>query len=200
MDFQIIDKKRVFDKFIKIDEVKLKREKFRDNKFEEITRYHIARPKAVGVLLENVTSQQIILVEQFRYASLAKPTGNGWTLEILAGLIDEGETPLDAACREAVEESGYQINQLIPIFTYFTSIGISDEQIYLFYGQVTDRDKSGLGGGLEHQNEDLRIVEMDYPTLASKIRNGDINDGKTIIAAQWLALKRLNDKQLVRGS
>lgn len=200
MDYEIIDKKRVFDKFIKIDEVKLKREKFRDNKFEEITRYHIARPKAVGVLLENVASQQIVLVEQFRYASLAKTTGNGWTMEILAGLIDAGESPLEAARREVFEESGYQIDQLMPIFTYFTSIGISDEQIYLFYGQVTDSDKSGLGGGLEHQNEDLRIVEMDYSTLTSKIMNGEINDGKTIIATQWLTLKRLNDKQLVHES
>ena len=197
MNYQIIDKKRVFDRFIKIDEITLKRETFRDKNIEEIIRYHIARPEAVGVLLENVSSQHMVLVEQFRYASLGKITGNGWTTEILAGLIDDGESPLEAARRETFEETGYRVNQLVPISTYFTSIGISDEQIHLFYGKVTDEDQTGPGGGVQHQSEDLRVVELDYPTLTRKIRNGEINDGKTIIAAQWLALRRLNDKHLV---
>ena len=172
----------------------MKRESFRDRGYEPIQRYHIERPPAVGVLLENTSSNKIILVEQFRYAALKKATGNGWTKEILAGLIEKGESPEACARREAFEETGYEVNALTPITIYFTSIGISDERIHLFHGQVTDFDKKGDGGGVENENEDLNVVEFDFQSVMDMIRNGEINDGKTIIAAQWLSLLH-NDRQ-----
>ncbi|MCP4757566.1 MAG: NUDIX hydrolase [Proteobacteria bacterium] len=100
MKFEILEKTRIFNEFFRIDRVKLKIEKFRNNNWGRIRRYHINRPGAVAVLLENTSTGTIILVEQFRYASLKKTVHNGWTREIVAGLIDSGETPEDSARRE----------------------------------------------------------------------------------------------------
>jgi len=193
MDYQIIKTKRIFDDYFKIDEIELRRETFRDGGFESIRRYHIARPQAVGIILKNISTNKIILVQQFRYAALKKTGSTGWTTEIPAGLVDSGESPEQAARREAFEETGYTVNKLSHILTYFTCIGISDEQIHLYFGQVSNQDKSGEGGGVEEQSEDLNVVELDIPALLQMIKAGEIYDGKTIISAQWLALRQTGE-------
>lgn len=190
MEYEIIKKDRLFSEFFKIDRVEIKHDNFRDDRQSLVRRYHLQRPEAVAVILENSTTGNLILVEQFRYSSIKLSSGNGWALEIIAGLIDAGETPLRCAIRETHEETGYRVRELEFITTYFASIGISDELVHLYYGKVTSSDKTAEGGGLAHEHEDLAVREISRQKLTEGIRTGEINDAKTIIGIQWLLLNK----------
>jgi len=188
MQFEVLKKERIFNEFFKIDRVDLKHEKFDNDEWIHVRRYHMNRPDAVAIVLENVETKKIILVDQFRYASLKQSERNGWLLEIVAGLIDHGETPEECARREIMEETGFQVGTLKKITTYFPSAGISDERVHLFYAQVDNSCKIAPGGGVQDEQEDLAILEVEFNELLDQIEDGTIVDGKTIVGLQWLAL------------
>lgn len=191
MNYKIIEKKEIFNRFFKIDEVHLNYDRFTGGQLENICRFAMLRPEAVAVILENESTGKIILVEQFRYSSIKLSKMNGWTQEVIAGLRDEGEEPEESAKRETLEETGYQIHNLEFVQSFHPSVGISDEIIHLFHGSVTNDDRIEEGGGLEHENEDIRVIEKSLTELLEDIHSGNIIDGKTIMAIQWLALKKL---------
>jgi len=189
MDFKITQKDRIFSEFFRVDRVKLVQDCYHSEPIE-VTRYHLERPEVVAVLLENTDQNTLVMVQQFRYSSTNHNTTNGWTLEIVGGLIDPGETPEDAAIRESLEETGYQVNQLIPWSGFHPSLGVSNEFIHLYYAQVTDQDKIETGGGLAHENEDLQVLELPLSDLMEQIESGTLTDSKSIVALLRLALKK----------
>ena len=190
MEFEIKNQKRILDGFIKVDELQVEFDRFDQQGRNSVKRYNLERPEAAAVILENVSNNSVIIVEQFRFAVASRSTHKAWVLEIIAGLVDPGEEPIEAAYRETLEESGYQVKQLEHLYTFYASIGISNELVSIFYGQVSDADKIEKGGGLEIENEDIKIHEIPIPELMDMLRNGEINDSKTIMAIQWLALKK----------
>lgn len=190
MDFEIKDQKRILDGFIKVDELEVEFDRFDQQGRNTVKRFNLERPEASAVILENVSNNSVIIVEQFRYSVASRPNQKAWVWEIIAGLVDPGETPIEAAYRETLEESGYRVKQLEHLYTFYSSIGISNESISIFYGQVSDADKMETGGGLEEENEDIRIHEIPISQLVDMLRQGEIKDSKTIIAIQWLASKK----------
>lgn len=189
MNFEIVEETRLFDEFLKVDKVILNHDTHSGGKLSNICRYVLHRPAAVGVVLENITTKKIILVQQLRFP-VARFQNNGWLTEIIAGLIDEGESPEECARREVMEEVGYKVDKLELIMDYCPNVGISDEQITLYYGQVTSDDKIAEGGGLDDESEDILIIEKDIDDLFNEVQSGKIIDGKSIVALQWLALKK----------
>ena len=190
MEFEIKDQKRILDGFIKVDELQVEYDRFDQQGRNAVKRYNLERPEASAVLLENVSNNSVIIVEQFRFAVASRVIHKAWVWEIIAGLVDPGETPIEAAYRETLEESGYRVKQLEHLYTFYASIGISNESVSIFYGQVSDTDKMEKGGGLEVENEDIRIHEVPIPELIDRLRKGEIKDSKTIMAIQWLASKK----------
>ncbi len=190
MKFEILNKERIFDEFFKIDKAQVKHERFNGKSWNQVTRYGLQRPEAVAVLLENTSKNTVIMVEQFRYATVNLTDRDGWMLEIVAGMIDNGETPEQSAKRETLEEVGYKITHLDHLYSYFASIGISDERVHIYHAEVKEEDKISEGGGLKTENEDLAIREIPFLELFDLIKNGKIVDSKTIIASQWLAIKK----------
>ncbi len=194
MKYIIKEKTRIFKEFFRVDRVDLDTETYKDGSMMPIRRYHLQRPEVVALVLENVEAGTIVMVKQFRYSSLKKSTSNGWTTEIVGGLIDPGEEPLDCAIRETLEETGYAVTNPEYLTSTFASVGISDELIYLYSGQVKNADKVAEGGGLAHENEDILVVEIPFADVLEQIVSGEINDSKTILAVQWLALKKASVK------
>jgi nudix-type nucleoside diphosphatase (YffH/AdpP family) len=190
MDFEIKNQKRILDGFIKVDELQVEFDRFDQQGRNLVKRFNLERPEAAAVILENVSNNSVIVVEQFRFAVASKPNQNAWIIEIIAGLVDPGETPIEAAYRETLEESGYQVKQLEHLYTFYASIGISNENVHIFYGQVTDADKIEKGGGLEIESEDLKIHEIPISELVEMLKKGEIRDSKTIMGIQWLASKK----------
>jgi nudix-type nucleoside diphosphatase (YffH/AdpP family) len=149
-------------------------------------RYRLVRPDAAGILLYNKDTEKVILVKQFRFPISEK--SNEFVLEIVAGKIDKGETPEQAAVRELAEEVGYTVSEdrLGKSVEFFASPGYSSEKLFVFMVIVGNEDKTGTGGGVATENESLEIVEVSKDDFKNMVLNGEIQDSKTLIASNFL--------------
>jgi len=186
----IIDNKaRVFDDFFQIEEVYLSYQMFNGTMSDSVRCLNFERGDSVAAVVLNVDTQQLILINQFRYPTYEK--GPGWTSEVVAGMLTPGEEPEAEIKREILEEIGYKTSNLTYISTFYTSPGGSSERIILYYAEVTNHDKIESGGGIIEEGEDVEIVEIPLSELPAQISNGQIVDAKTIIGLLWLQNKLL---------
>lgn len=128
------------------------------------------------------------MVEQFRIGCLLDQLNGPWALELIAGLIEEGESSQDVAKREAQEEAGININELIPICEYYNSPGGSSEKLSIFCALIDLSTVEEGIFGLESESENIRSVIIDRAKAETAVKNGEINNAMSIIAIQWLAL------------
>lgn len=151
-----------------------------------VTRELFERGHAAAVLPYDPVTNQVVLIEQFRIGALEAP-GSPWLLEIVAGIIEPGESPQEVIRREAIEETGCPIEDIIPICDYLVSPGGTSERISLFCGRV---DASGASGihGKEEEEEDIRVVVMSVAEAVATMQAGHIQSAAPIIALQWLLL------------
>jgi nudix-type nucleoside diphosphatase (YffH/AdpP family) len=147
-----------------------------------ISRLRINRPDASAVLVLNTDSKTILLTRQFRYAISSKT--HEPIYEIVAGKIDPGEEPSDAAIRETEEEIGYRVRQenIELLVSCFASPGYSSEKFYIYFATVCNKDKISEGGGLETEHENIEVVEMKESEFLNLIDAGKIADAKTYMA------------------
>jgi ADP-ribose pyrophosphatase len=159
-----------------------------------ITREVMERKSAAGILPYDPVLDHVVLIEQFRPGAITHPH-SPWLLEIVAGVIDMDEKPVDVALREADEEAGCEVLDIYPICEYFVSPGGSNEFLWLFCGRV---DASHAGGihGLAHENEDIRAFSLPSDEAFKLLQNGKIKTSPAIISLQWLQLNRERLKQL----
>jgi len=122
--------------------------------------------------------KEVLLVEQYRKAVESK------TLEIPAGTLEEGESPEECARRELIEETGFQASKLDKLIDFYPSPGFSSEIIHIFKASELKKVSEG------EAELPIRFVELNE--LLTKIRNGEINDGKTIIGVLYLLKIRWN--------
>lgn len=181
-----IEKKRyVLDDFFKVEEAYLQFEQFNGKMSSTVRRFSLERGNSVAVLAYNLHTEKLILISQFRYPTYKN--GHGWTVEAIAGVIDQGETPDEAARREVQEETGLIISSLEHITTFYPSPGGSSEQIYLYYSEVSgESTMNNHPGGMVNEGEDIISLEISLEDALEKIRSGEIMDAKTIIGIYWL--------------
>lgn len=192
-DQQILAKKRVYDGFFKLDSFELQHALFAGGRSEVFHRELFERGEAAAVVLYDPAQDTVVLTEQYRIGAAFDSQGaSPWLLEVVAGIVEEGEQPQEVACREAEEEAGCHINDLIPISSYWSSPGGSSEKIHLYCALV---DSTGLGGihGLADENEDILVQVLPFEQAYQAIETGEINNAATIIALQWV---KLNQNQL----
>lgn len=186
--FEIISKELAYDGFFVMEKFRLKHTLFAGGWSNEISRELFRRNNCVAVLLYDPDADKVVLLEQFRVGAMAN-TDRAWLVEIVAGAIDEGETPEQVAHRESKEEAGCDILELRLINRFYTTPGGSSEMINLFYGRV---DSSQIGGihGLDHEDEDILVYTVPFEEVYKMLETGKIESGIPIIAIQWLALHR----------
>ena len=153
-----------------------------------ITREVMHRGAASAVLPYDPDTDKVILIEQFRVGAFMAGLPP-WQLEIVAGMIEEKESPAAVACRESIEETGLPVLDLIPIYIYFPSSGGCSEYIHLFLGRVKAPDM-GRVCGLITEGEETRTYPMPLVDASTLLANGLIRDAQAIIALQWLFLNR----------
>ena len=144
---------------------------------------------AAAILLHDPQDDTVVLVRQFRPGAFA----NGdpaFMLEIPAGIVDAGEIAADAIVREAMEETGFEIEDVHYLFEMYSSPGTLTEKVSLFVASVHGDRKTGQGGGLAGEGEDIEVVTLGLDEAYGMIRTGAITDAKTIIALQWAILNR----------
>jgi ADP-ribose pyrophosphatase len=197
--YTIIEDQRVHDGFFKVSELTLKHTLFKGGWSQTITRELFHRGNCVAVLLYDPDRDEVVIIEQFRVGALQLPSiADAWLLEIVAGAIEPGETAESVAIREAQEEAGCDIQELIKIQDFFTSPGGTSELLTLFYGKV---DTSHLGGihGLAHEDEDILVTVRPFDEVYQLLLDGKILSAIPIIAIQWLFINRdrlINTSQL----
>lgn len=193
-DIEILSDETVYQGFFKIARYQLRHRLFKGGWSKRLSRELFQRGHAAAVLPYDPIRDEVILIEQFRIGALHADSG-AWLTEIVAGMIEAGETAEDVARREAIEESGCPIQQLIPICDYFVSPGGTCERTSLFCGHV---DTSHVGGihGCSDEGEDIRSFAVSFPMAQAMISDGRINSASPIMAIQWLALNKDRVKSL----
>jgi len=180
---EFLKEERIFDGYFKVDQLTVK-ETAEDGAESIYYRSKLSRPNAVAVLVFNEDTQKITLVRQFRYpVALEYPVD---ILEVVAGKIDDGETPQHAAIRELHEEVGYVITEehLTKPFEIYASPGYSTEKIFIFLAVVKNSDKDpNAGGGVQGEHENIDIIEKDVDEFLNEVKTNVIKDSKTIIAS-----------------
>ena len=187
-DFEILERRRVYDGHFKVDQFRLRHRLFDGGWCGEVTRELFERGHVAAVLPYDPVRDEVILIEQFRVGALEAP-GGPWLLEIVAGVIDEGESPADVARRESLEEAGREILALEPICDYLSSPGGCSERVSLFCGRV---DTAGAGGifGLVDEHEDIRARVLSFADALAEFARQSVSVASLMIAMQWLALNR----------
>ena len=187
MKVKILEESREYDGFFKIDKAVLQYEKFNGEMSEEITRLNFNRGDSVAILLYDGEKDSVVLVKQFRYPAYVKD-GPGWILELIAGVIEEDRSVTAVARSELLEEAGYEVDDLEFIGKFYVSPGGTSERVHLYLGSA--HRKIGLGGGLAPEGEDIQVVEIPLNDATKMVETGEICDAKTIIAIQWLQLRK----------
>ena len=185
-DFRILSRGSLHAGYIRVDELILRHRLFAGGDSEPFRRELITRPRGVGILLYDPDRREAVLVRQFRIGMIDEER-SPWMLELVAGMVDEGEAPLQVARRESREESGIDPVGVVQICDYYLSPGVGNERITLFCGRV---DAGSAGGihGLAAENEDIEVVVVPYDELVEAVETGLIDNAMTIIAVQWLQL------------
>ena len=191
MQYKIISQKTPFKRFFQIDIYELQHELFAGGWSNIMTREIFERGQAVAVLLHDPATEHILLIEQFRPGAM-NDDGGPWMLEIVAGMVEAGESKQDVARREALEEADCTVGEMEFIMDFYPSAGGSTEMISLYYAAVDlSQVKTGIHG-LESENEDIRTSIVPTQTVMQWLAQGKIKASLAIIALQWLALKQKN--------
>jgi len=195
-DVEVTKKETGYKGFFDLNIYTLRHRKFEGGWAPEITREVFERGHAVGVIPYDPVTDTVMLIEQFRpggYFSMSSQwfgdDASPWLYEGIAGIIEPGEKPEDVAYREAIEESGTQLTDLIPVSHYLVSPGGTTESVFVFVGRA---DLSNVDGfhGVPHEGEDIRPFTLPLRDAYDAVAKGIINNGMTIIVLQWLMLNR----------
>ena len=153
--FKIIRKKNLYKGFFSMNEVTLKYKKYNGNWSNEVKRELFGGAQVSAVLPYDPKKKEIVLIQQFRPGTISKHLNN-YLDEIVAGIIDDGETPETTARRECLEETGCKVTKLLPIQGYFPAPGSSESFYHLFLAEI-DAFKGTRIMGLDNENEDILV-------------------------------------------
>lgn len=193
--FEILDKTTAYAGYFQIIRYRLRHTLFAGGWSGAMVREVFERGHAAAVLPYDPVRDAVVLIQQFRVGAMNSPwIQEAWLWEIVAGILEEGETPLELVHREAQEEAGCTIADVIPMYHVIVSPGGATETLALFCGRV---DATQIGGihGLAEEHEDIHVQVFPYAEALDMLHTGKICSGSAIIAMQWLALHRDNVRQ-----
>ncbi len=191
-DVEILDKDVVFQGHFRVDLYTLRHRCYDGGWSAPVRREIFERGHAVGVVLYDPALDRLVLIEQFRPGALAalsdSPNFSGreppWLIEVVAGIIEPGESAEAVARREAQEEAGCTVDELIPAHRLFVSPGASSESVQLFCGRT---DASAAGGihGVDDEHEDIRVLALPPEEVFGLLDEGRISNGVALVALYW---------------
>lgn len=186
-DLSVDDARQPYGAFFAVEEYDLRWRRFDGKMSGTATRAVFVSGDAVTVLPYDPWRNRVLVVEQFRAGPFARGDGQPWQIEAIAGRIDPGETPEQAARREAVEEAGLDLGALHLVAGYYPSPGALTEYI-TSYVAVTDLPDDAAGVfGLAEEHEDIRGHLVAFDLLLALIDSGEIANSPLILTAWWLA-------------
>lgn len=166
----------------------------RDGSWQAQTREVYDRGNGATILLYNRERRTVLLIRQFRMPTYVNDH-SGYLIETAAGLLDNA-SPEQRIRLEAEEETGYRVGAVEKVYEAFMSPGSVTERLHFFIGEYSPDDRTGDGGGLEEEGEDIEVLELGYQQALDMVRSGEIVDGKTIMLLQYLELRLMPSRRL----
>ena len=161
-----------------------------DGTWQQQSREAYDRGNGAAILLYNKERQTVILTRQFRMPTYINGNENGMMIEACAGLLDK-DNPEDCIKRETEEETGYKVSSVKKVMEAYMSPGSVTEILYFFAAEYAREMKATDGGGIEHEQEDIEVLEIKFAEALKMRESGEIKDGKTIMLLQYAALHKL---------
>ncbi|BAJ75586.1 NTP pyrophosphohydrolase including oxidative damage repair enzyme [Microbacterium testaceum StLB037] len=158
-----------------------------DGEWVTQTRETYDRGNGATILLYDPARRTVLLTRQFRYPVYVNDHPDGMLIETAAGLLDDDD-PLTAIRREAEEETGVRVDDVQHVFDVYMSPGSVTERLHFFAAAYDGSTRVGDRGGLEEEGEEIEILEYGIDEALQLIRNGEIQDAKTIMLLQWAVL------------
>lgn len=186
-DVEILDTAVCHQGHLRVERLQLKCRLYQGGWSAPFYREVVKRQQGVGVLPYDPVQDKVLLVEQFRVGCLDDSQNGPWALELIAGLVDKEETPVEVAIREADEEAGLQLARVLPITEYYNSPGGSNEKLSVFCAAFDARHEPGIFG-VDSEAENIRSCIMTRTAALAAVQAGRINNAMSIIALQWLQL------------
>lgn len=186
---KIIAIKNLSNSYYKLDKVDFEYQTKNGN-WQTQSRECYNRGDGAAILLYNSTKKTVILTKQFRMPSYLNGNSTGMMIEVCAGLLDENN-PKACIIKEVEEETGYKITNPKKVFELFSTPGAVTEKIYYFIAEYHDDMKISDGGGLEEEQEEIEVLEINFDTALKMVSTGEINDAKTVILLQFAKLNSL---------
>jgi nudix-type nucleoside diphosphatase (YffH/AdpP family) len=162
----------------------------KDNTWGTQKREVYDRGNGAVILLYNTSKKTVILTKQFRLPTYLNGNETGMMIEACAGLLDE-DHPEQCIIRETEEETGYRLTQVQKVFESYMSPGAVTEILYFFTGEYDESMKVSEGGGLEHEQENIEVLEFNFEEAYAMIASGAIKDAKTIMLLQYVKINNL---------
>jgi nudix-type nucleoside diphosphatase (YffH/AdpP family) len=145
------------------------------------------RGNGATILLYNKEQQTVVLTRQFRLPTFVNGNESGMLIEACAGLLDN-DNPEDCIRRETEEETGYKISSVQKVLEAYMSPGSVTEILHFFIAAYTKEMKLSDGGGAQHEEENIEVLELPFTETLNMIKTGAIKDAKTIMLLQYIRL------------
>lgn len=183
-DVRVLDEQTVWSGHFSMRRLTLQHRRFAGGWSDPLVREVFERGDAVAVLPYDPATDSLVMIEQFRPGAL-RGDDSPWMLELIAGVVEVGESDEDVVHREAMEEAACELSELVPIATVFPSAGACTEQVRLFCGRVS---KAAIGSlhGLQDEGEDILVHSVSRQDALRMLADNLIPNGHTLIALQWL--------------
>ncbi len=181
---------RPYANYFAVEEHDLRFRRFDGGFSDTVKRAAFVMGDAVTVLPYDPVRDRVLLVEQFRAGPFVRGDAECWSLEAIAGRIDPGESPEDAARREAVEEAGLELGALEFVAGYYPSPGAVTEYLYSYVALADLPDGAAGVFGVEGEAEDIRGHLVSFERLMALVASGEVNNAPLVMTALWLQRER----------
>lgn len=155
----ILDARAAYTGFFELRRLTIVHDRFDGGTIGPLVREVLHRGDVVAALLYDPSADKVVLVEQYRAGAHVAGV-SPWLIDIAAGRIEPGQTPLEAIQREVTEETGLIAKSIELIGTYLTAPHLSSEQVHIYCATVDASSAAGFHG-LAHEGEDIRPLVLD---------------------------------------
>ncbi|PCK33734.1 NUDIX domain-containing protein [Pseudoalteromonas piscicida] len=187
-DVNVSSIETIFDGFFTIHKYQFTHALFEGGVSQTVTREILERGHAVAILPYDPVTEHVLLIEQIRIGAMASKN-TPWLLECIAGMAEGCEDYEFVARKEAKEEAGLDLDELIYMRSYLSSPGGTTERLYLYLA-LADLSEAGGVFGLDEEHEDIKVHVMPLDEALARLDNEEIDNAATVISLQWLALNK----------
>ncbi|MBG3130445.1 ADP-ribose diphosphatase [Proteus mirabilis] len=188
-DVKLLNQRDLYKGFFRMTEYHFKHRLFEGGWSEEVKREVFERGNAGVLLAYDPKRDEVVLIEQIRIPAY-ETSETPWLLEVIAGMVEQGESPEDVVRREAQEEAGVIVGRCEPIVSYLSSPGGTSERMHVYVGEVDATTAKGIHG-LACENEDIRVHVVSREQAYLWVEEGVIDNAASVIALQWLQLHHI---------